>query len=62
MLLLDTMYGKKVPRAPSVPKIWIDLAANLLGRETDGWGRLMGGVDTLSFINKSPQMVRLEAE
>ena len=33
MLLLDTMYGKKVPRAPSVPKIWIDLAANLLGRD-----------------------------
>ena len=33
MLLLDTMMGKEVNRAPSVPKIWIDLAANLLRRD-----------------------------
>ena len=33
MLLLDTMIGKDVERAPSVPKIWIDLAANLLHRD-----------------------------
>ena len=33
MLLLDTMMGKEVERAPSVPKIWIDLAANLLHRD-----------------------------
>ena len=33
MLLLDTMMGKEVHRAPSVPKIWIDLAANLLHRD-----------------------------
>ena len=33
MLLLDTMMGKKVERAPSVPKIWIDLAARLLDRD-----------------------------
>jgi hypothetical protein len=33
MLLLDTMAGKEVNRAPSVPKIWIDLAANLLHRD-----------------------------
>jgi len=32
MLLLDAMQGKKIDRAPSVPKIWIDLAANLLKR------------------------------
>jgi uroporphyrinogen-III decarboxylase len=33
MLLLDAMKGEKIPRAPSVPKIWLDLAANILGRE-----------------------------
>ena len=33
MLLLDTMFGEKVIRPPSVPKIWIDSAANLLGRD-----------------------------
>lgn len=32
MLLLDTMFGKVVHRAPVVPKIWLDLAANLLNR------------------------------
>jgi uroporphyrinogen-III decarboxylase len=37
MLLLDTMRGEKVERAPSVPKIWIDLAANLLGRDYLGF-------------------------
>ena len=33
MLLLDAMNGKKIPRAPSVPKIYFDLAANILNRE-----------------------------
>ena len=33
MLLFDTMMGKKVDRAPSVPKIWIDLAANILNQD-----------------------------
>jgi hypothetical protein len=32
-LLLDAMQGKKIPRAPSVPKIWLDLSANILGRD-----------------------------
>jgi len=32
-LLLDTMDGKSVSRAPVVPKIWIDLAAKLLGKD-----------------------------
>jgi uroporphyrinogen-III decarboxylase len=30
MLLLDAINGKQIPRAPSVPKIYVDLAANLL--------------------------------
>lgn len=33
MILLDVMHGKKVERAPSVPKIWLDLAANLMERD-----------------------------
>ena len=33
MLLYDMMAGKPIPRAPAVPKIWLDLAANLLGRD-----------------------------
>lgn len=33
MLLYDMMAGKPIPRAPSVPKIWLDLAATLLGRD-----------------------------
>ena len=33
MLLLDAMNGKKIQRAPSVPKIYFDLAANILNRE-----------------------------
>lgn len=35
MLLLDTMMGKDVRRAPVMPKIWLDLAANILHREFD---------------------------
>ena len=33
MLLLDAMDGEKISRSPSVPKIYIDLAANLLKRD-----------------------------
>jgi len=101
MLLLDAMQGKRVSRAPSVPKIWVDLAANLLAREypvlmgdpvlasktvveaaiacqcdgariflfpsrevrKEGGGyMLMGGVNTLSFLNKTPAEIRAEAE
>jgi hypothetical protein len=32
MILLDTMQGKPVSRAPVVPKIWLDLAANIMER------------------------------
>ena len=32
-LLYDTLSGRRVARAPSVPKIWLDLACNLLERE-----------------------------
>lgn len=35
MLLLDTMMGKKVNRAPVMPKIWMDLAANIMHRSFD---------------------------
>jgi uroporphyrinogen-III decarboxylase len=101
MLLLDTMMGKEVPRAPSIPKIWIDLAANLLhrdysvffndpafamqtiieaaidckcdgarvflfpSREVKKEGNIyyhLGGVNTLSFINRPPENIRTEAE
>jgi hypothetical protein len=33
MLLLDAMQGKKIPRSPSVPKLWLDVAANILGQD-----------------------------
>ena len=33
MLLYDMMAGKSIPRAPAVPKIWLDLATNLMGRD-----------------------------
>lgn len=33
MLLYDMIAGKPIPRAPSVPKIWLDLASNLMGRD-----------------------------
>ena len=32
MLLYEMMAGKPIPRAPSVPKIWLDLASNLMNR------------------------------
>jgi hypothetical protein len=33
MLLNEAFKGQKIPRAPSVPKIYLDLAANLLNRD-----------------------------
>lgn len=35
MLLLDTMMGKPVSRAPVMPKIWLDLAAEIMHRKFD---------------------------
>lgn len=48
MLLNDTMRGLAVDRAPVMPKIWLDLAANLMGRSFDDFsGNPEFGVQTV---------------
>ena len=48
MILIDTMMGKSVERAPVMPKIWLDLAANIMQRGFDEFSQNPGrAVETI---------------